>query len=474
MSNVARAVAAGCLIAALFALLFGCGQSVAPTAQTAKVRFIINWPTSEAGARIIPPETALIRITVRGTTTAVAPILVPRPLGEPQSLVEVDIPPGPNIRFSAVAEDAYGSPLAWATTLQEIVAGQTNDVVLTLSTEQPPLLPTVPIVFVSDRDGQGEVYRMEGDGVFQTKLSSDLGHCDGAAWSPAAGLIAFHANGDGDNEIYVMDANGQNLRKLTNNQANDYNPVWSPDGTMIAFQSDRDGTIDIYVMNADGTGQRRLTQSTQGASFAPRWDPSGSGRIVFESTRDSDPSALNIELYVIHYTSTPSGGQDSATRLTNAAGTDGSACWAPDGSRIAFRSQRDGAGGVADSEIWTLDPNDPFNTLVQLTDNAAEDKSPLYTPDGNYILFNSDRDGDLDIFIMNAADGSNQTKLSGGAGSGSDIQFMPLPPNGEKIVFVSQRDGNSEIYVMDGDGAHPMRLTYANADDRLPQWLYTP
>src|SRR5687767_3392148 len=63
------------------------------------------------------------------------------------------------------------------------------------------------------------------------------------------GIIAFQSNRDGNNEIYVMNGDGSGLTNLTDNPADDFGPVWSPDGKKIIFSSNRDGNYDIYVMN---------------------------------------------------------------------------------------------------------------------------------------------------------------------------------------------------------------------------------
>ena len=74
------------------------------------------------------------------------------------------------------------------------------------------------------------------------------------------GKIAFISNRDGNDEIYVMNADGSNQTRLTNNPAM-IRPSFSPDGSKIAFVSNRDGNYEIYVMNADGSNQTRLTNN---------------------------------------------------------------------------------------------------------------------------------------------------------------------------------------------------------------------
>src|SRR5688572_9277223 len=99
------------------------------------------------------------------------------------------------------------------------------------------------------------------------------------------GTIAFVSNRDGNNEIYVMNGDGSALTNLTNNPADDggedYGPVWSPDGTRILFSSSRDGNPEIYVMNADGSDQTNLTNSPADDGEMD-WSPDGT-QIVFDS-----------------------------------------------------------------------------------------------------------------------------------------------------------------------------------------------
>lgn len=91
---------------------------------------------------------------------------------------------------------------------------------------------------------------------------------------------------------------------------------------------------------------------------------------------------------------------------------------------------------------------------------------PSPTPWPSEIVFQSNRDGDFEIYIM-YADGSNQRQLT--FNNAAD-EFPRVSPDGTKIVFESDRDGNSEIYVMNRDGSQQTRLTTNPANDRLPAW----
>jgi hypothetical protein len=132
--------------------------------------------------------------------------------------------------------------------------------------------------------------------------------------------------------------------------------------------------------------------------------------------------------------------------------------------KIAFVIDRDG-----NFEIYTMNPDGSNQTNI--TNNAAPDFGPAWSPDGTKIAFSSTRDGNSEIYKMNA-DGSNQTVLRDlHPGDTSDLAWSP---DGTKIAFSSDRGGNSEIYTMnaDGSGLTLVRDLYpeGDAEDTNPTW----
>jgi hypothetical protein len=91
-------------------------------------------------------------------------------------------------------------------------------------------------------------------------------------WSPD-NQIAFVSDRDGNSEIYVMDLGGDVETRLTNDPGADRYPEWSPDGQKIAFVSNRDGNDEIYVMNSDGSSPTRLTTTPMVGEYLPDWQP---------------------------------------------------------------------------------------------------------------------------------------------------------------------------------------------------------
>jgi Tol biopolymer transport system component len=96
---------------------------------------------------------------------------------------------------------------------------------------------------------------MNADGSNQTRITNNTANDWAPAWSPKGTQIAFMSNRDGNWEIYIMNTDGSNQKRLTDNSAMDGLPAWSPDGTRIAFLRIRGDKSDVYVMDANGNNQ---------------------------------------------------------------------------------------------------------------------------------------------------------------------------------------------------------------------------
>ena len=132
--------------------------------------------------------------------------------------------------------------------------------------------PDGRIGFISDRDGDYEIYLMNSDGSDVTQLTHNEAYEGTPIWSPDGRRIVFTSYRDGNTEIYVMNSDGSGVTRLTRNEAVDDRPIWSPDGRHIAFSSDRDGDIEIYVMRSDGSGVTQLTHN-EAEDFIQYWLP---------------------------------------------------------------------------------------------------------------------------------------------------------------------------------------------------------
>ena len=277
--------------------------------------------------------------------------------------------------------------------------------------------------------------------------------------APAAGKIAFVRDGP-FGAIYVMNADGSKQTLLT--AKGDGYPTWSPDGARIAFA--RGSTI--YVMNADGTGKTQLTSRSDDhpytLDFSPAWSPDGA-RIAFASAQRTfeEDRRKDEDIYVMNADGS------NITRLTDDPAADLSPGWSPDGTRIAFVSNREGW------DLYIMNADGSKQTL--LVESVSPDSAPAWSPDGSRIAFVSG----LGIYVINA-DGSGQTRLT----DNPDVD-PTWSPDGKHIAFASYRDSsgysplgpiveNVEVYVMNTDGSGQTRLTDNPGIDTDPAWSPVP
>ncbi len=139
------------------------------------------------------------------------------------------------------------------------------------------------------------------------------------------------------------------------------------------------------------------------------------------------------------------------TRLTNNVFQDSLPSWSPDGTKIAFNTNRDN-----DFEIYVM--NADGSNQTRLTNSPAEDAHPMWSPDGSKIVFHSRRTGNLDIFVMNA-DGSGVRQVT----NTPTFEFFPVwSPDGTKISYTGNTlaPDNFDIYVMNVDGSGITRVTF--------------
>jgi TolB protein len=256
------------------------------------------------------------------------------------------------------------------------------------------------IAFVSEQDGNREIYVMEPDGTSQVRLTTRPGADDAPDWSPDRTRIAFHSDRDGNVDIYVMNADGSNQTRITTDSAVDRNPSWSPNGRMLAFESFREGgNRDIYVMNADGSGTKRLTIDP-GQDFDPAWSPDGR-RVVFASDRSNG----NYDIYVM---SADGSGQ---TRLTDDPAVEFNPSWSPDGRLIAFHSFR---GPPAQYQnLYAMNPDG--SGVVRITRTQRNDWNPAWAPDGRHLVFQSDRvvASGVQVYIVDVGTGEERRLTTG-------------------------------------------------------------
>jgi Tol biopolymer transport system component/DNA-binding beta-propeller fold protein YncE len=269
------------------------------------------------------------------------------------------------------------------------------------------------------------------------------------SWSPDGRRIVFVSTRDGDPEVYVLNADGSDPRRLTTAPGRDAHPAWSPDGHTIAFQSPRQGGhTRIFLMNADGSNQRALTSNT-GFCGVPAWAP-GARKIAFQCT--DDLARVNTDKPWKLFVADASGG--AMQKLTDGAGNDQVPHWSPDGQRVLFYSDRSGT-----DQLYTIAAGG--GPATQLTRTEAANRAASWSPDGATILLQSEHSGiPSDIHKLDVTTGALTRLTSSRPQHGGAF----LSPDGRTIAFQARAGRSLRIWLMNADGSGLRRLGMAPAD----------
>ena len=286
--------------------------------------------------------------------------------------------------------------------------------------------------------------------------------------TPRPQWIAFESKrGElGDYEIVAMRPDGSRQTNLTRSWADDLAPAWAPGGRQIAFVSLRDTltgkwgleNTSIYGMAFDpataAAGEVWRITDGEGADGWPTWSPDGQ-RIAFHSDRSG-----NWDIWIVNADGS------GLVQLTRDPGNDRYADWSPDG-KIAFTSNRGG-----NEDIWVLDADAALRqgddaAAVNLTKTPKRDRYGIWSPDGRQLTFNTNRDGDFEVYVMNA-DGSKPRKLSNSPKSTEGL--ADWSPDGRRLVFYSDRGGNKDVYILDLASLGWTNISNHEASDEFCAW----
>jgi TolB protein len=204
----------------------------------------------------------------------------------------------------------------------------------------------------------------------------------------------------------------------------------------IAFLSERDGKRHVYLIRPSGEEERRLTRSPEN-EYPAAPAPDGAALLII-AVEDDAQRQLHLEQLVVQPLD---GGPGKG--IGPRGGRDRSPSWSPDGRWIVFESDVESF-----SDIYRVSRDG--SGLTRLTRNAQGNFEPALSPDGTQIAFVSSRDGDPELYRMRA-DGTKQQRLTA---FHSEDWGPRWSPDGKRLAFLSDRGGRARIHVVNADGTH--------------------
>jgi Tol biopolymer transport system component/predicted Ser/Thr protein kinase len=278
------------------------------------------------------------------------------------------------------------------------------------------------------------------------------------AWSPDGKCIActgFLGEGVATSQIWSSLPGKSDPIPVTEGRYLDHNPVWSSDGRQLFFISDRGGSFDVWWLpvNERGEPAGNAQSLTAGA---------GVGAIAL--SRDGTHLAFTKVIDRSNIWSIPIV-PDRAVTLAEAMEHTSennyieSVAISPDGDWIAFDCNRRG-----NMDIWIMHKNG--GEVRTLTTNPAHDWCPYWSPDGEKIVFHSMRSGNRDLYMIPVRGGAI-TQLT----SHPAQDLLPIwSPDGKKIAFLSNRAGNMDAWLMNSEGGEFLQLTFNETQDLAVMW----
>jgi TolB protein len=255
-------------------------------------------------------------------------------------------------------------------------------------------------------------------------------------------------------EIYIVDYDGANPVRVTNTTTLNVAPAWSPDNQVIAYTSWRPssagnfGVFQDIILSYIQVGQRTTPAngSPDRQNYLPAWAPDGS-KLAFTSNRDGNP-----EIYVMNKDGS------GLRRMTNSPTIDVSPTWSPTGNQLAWVSDRTGL-----PKIYLMNADGTGQRL--LVGDPRSDRPTWSRGKYNEIAYASQTGPGYDIKIYSFATGE-AVKVTDGIGSNESPSFSP---NGKHIAFTSTRNGKAQVFTVDRDGNNLRQITH-EGNNKFASW----
>ena len=322
------------------------------------------------------------------------------------------------------------------------------------------------ILFVSSTGDTSELWSVPVDEGFPTRLTVGAG--DGGAapriplWSPDGAYVSCVSGKSGTDEVWLWPVNGDAGFQLTSLGSRIHSMNWSSDGSSVAVSCNRYGSYDIYLV---GVPSGKVVRLTDGPLYAvnPVFTPDGR-HILYVRLDDrwEDHDILRITLdseepqIIVH---------DTDFFDYSYGGNFGYPTVSPDGEWVLFRSQRSGH-----LNIWTapLAGGEP----EPLAPEKADQDDAVWSSSGRKAAYTSNHNGALELRISDASSGESRALFSPGVGVCSTPQWSP---DGSQVVFrYGTPTSPKDLWVVSMEGGRARQLTDSGIDRRLTERLTVP
>ena len=287
---------------------------------------------------------------------------------------------------------------------------------------------------------------------------------------------------ESDSNIFVTDIDNNIHNALTDSKTNDSHPVVSPLGNELIYMSSTNSSSNLIRINIDGSGSNVLVSNAWNFSFSPN-----GLEIIYTYTNNiysveiqnkeirtiaEDHNNYYEPNYSPDMTEIVCLSQSGTNYLWNVGkmnydGLDkeilvdsllhvSHPTFSPSGDEIMF---------VEQSGIFIM--NSDGTSLTNLTNHYESDWAPTFTPDGHSIIYETNIDGNKEIYSVDIG-GNNNTNLTNN--TSNDIS-PSINSDGTKVLFVSDRDGDKEVFIMNIDGTEQTQVTENTVDDNTPHFI---
>ena len=315
-----------------------------------------------------------------------------------------------------------------------------------------------PIVFVSDRDGDAEIYTMATSPNTEKQLTFDPLPDLGPKWSPDKKQIVFLRGDKNSRDIFLMNRDGTDVRRLLESDGDESRVAWSPTGDAIAFIREwQDANLGIsrsalYVLWLAGGGPVKLVDDpTDWAS--PQWSPDGLRVAIVTTVSTTLPPYFRV--YVVEVRT----GEGRFLFDTEPGSTPESfsPAWSPTGDHLACLRRYYRKDG-----LWKAEPE--IGVASRLWERRV-DVQPVYWREGGILLRQRDQ-----TYLIDPLQPENIRKIETG--------FDPLPDSsGDRVLFVfgdtfpsEQIFPRNHLWLATIDGGDATRLTSGSGRNHSPDW----